>query len=71
MMILYPEWDAGVNQILKKVLLILSKIHRINFEVREKILNLIKLELKFPEQIADKIIEIKIFSSIRLIRSVF
>ena len=70
-MILYPEWDAGVNQILKKVLLILSKIHRINFEVREKILNLIKLELKFPEQIADKIIEIKIFSSIRLIRSVF
>ena len=70
-MILYPEWDAGVNQILKKVLLILSKIHRLNFEVREKILNLIKLELKFPEQIADKIIEIKIFSSIRLIRSVF
>ena len=70
-MILYPEWDAGVNQILKKVLLILSKIHRINFEVREKILNLIKLELKFPKQIADKIIEIKIFSSIRLIRSVF
>ena len=67
-MILYPEWDAGVNQILKKVLLILSKIHRINFEVREKILNLIKLELKFPKQIADKIIEIKIFS---LIRSVF